>query len=188
MFGSRKSRAGEIAKTAADVITANLMVADASPTITYMNRAVTRLLTDAEADIRKELPGFSVAKLIGSSIDAFFKDQGWNPYGDVPPPSATVGARGPDIYPLGDTRFATVVNPLPPAKPRRIRTAAAAPAPEPPPPVVPAPEGPQVPPPPSTDNGSPGATARPERDSPELAPGATTTMAPTVPKPPPSTD
>ncbi|WP_027580253.1 PAS domain-containing methyl-accepting chemotaxis protein [Bradyrhizobium sp. Ai1a-2] len=74
MFGSRKSRAGEIAKTAADVITANLMVADASLTITYMNRAVTRLLTEAEADIRKELPGFSVAKLIGSSIDVFYRD------------------------------------------------------------------------------------------------------------------
>ncbi|MBO4227136.1 PAS domain-containing methyl-accepting chemotaxis protein [Bradyrhizobium neotropicale] len=74
MFGSRKSRAGDIAKTAADVITANLMIADASLTITYMNRAVTRLLTDAEADIRKELPGFSVAKLIGSSIDMFYRD------------------------------------------------------------------------------------------------------------------
>ncbi|RZN33486.1 PAS domain-containing methyl-accepting chemotaxis protein [Bradyrhizobium sp. Leo121] len=74
MFGSRKSRAGDIAKTAADVITANLMIADASLTITYMNRAVTRLLTDAEADIRKELPGFSVGKLIGSSIDMFYRD------------------------------------------------------------------------------------------------------------------
>ncbi len=79
MFGSRKSRAGDIAKTAADVITANLMIADASLTITYMNRAVTRLLTDAEADIRKELPGFSVGKLIGSSINMFYRD----------PPSAT---------------------------------------------------------------------------------------------------
>ncbi|MCA1455606.1 PAS domain-containing methyl-accepting chemotaxis protein [Bradyrhizobium sp. BRP22] len=74
MFGSRKSRAGEIATTTADAITANLMVADASLTITYMNRAVTKLLTDAEADIRKELPGFSVAKLIGSSIDVFHKN------------------------------------------------------------------------------------------------------------------
>ncbi|MGX9431638.1 MULTISPECIES: methyl-accepting chemotaxis protein [Bradyrhizobium] len=74
MFGSRKSRAGDIAKTAADVITGNLMIADASLTITYMNRAVTRLLTDAEADIRKGLRGFSVAKLIGSSIDVFHKN------------------------------------------------------------------------------------------------------------------
>ncbi|WP_454616242.1 PAS domain-containing protein [Bradyrhizobium cenepequi] len=74
MFGNRKSRAGEIAKTAADAITANLMVADASLTITYMNRAVTKLLTEAEADIRKELPAFSVAKLIGSSVDVFYRD------------------------------------------------------------------------------------------------------------------
>jgi methyl-accepting chemotaxis protein len=74
MFGSRKSRAGEIARSAADVITANLMVADASLTITYMNSAVTRLLTEAEADIRKELPGFSVAKLVGGSVDVFYRD------------------------------------------------------------------------------------------------------------------
>jgi methyl-accepting chemotaxis protein len=74
MFGSRKSRAGETTKAAADAITANLMVADTSLIITYMNRAVTKLLTDAEADIRKELPGFSVAKLIGGSIDVFYRD------------------------------------------------------------------------------------------------------------------
>ena len=58
---------------ATDSITANVMVADASLTIVYMNRAVTELLTEAEADIRKDLPRFSVATLIGSNIDVFHK-------------------------------------------------------------------------------------------------------------------
>src|SRR5207245_1247782 len=35
--------------------------------------ALTELLTEAEADIRKDLPRFSVATLIGSNIDVFHK-------------------------------------------------------------------------------------------------------------------
>ena len=74
MFGRWKSLAGVAAGAAADAITANIMVADAALTITYMNGAVTQLLTEAEADIRKDLPNFSVSKLIGSSIDVFHKN------------------------------------------------------------------------------------------------------------------
>ncbi len=65
---------GELAKSlATDSMTANVMVADASLTIVYMNRAVTELLKEAEADIRTDLPRFSVATLIGSNIDVFHK-------------------------------------------------------------------------------------------------------------------
>ena len=65
---------GELAKSlATDSMTANVMVADASLTIVYMNRAVTELLKEAEADIRTDLPRFSVATLIGSNIDIFHK-------------------------------------------------------------------------------------------------------------------
>ena len=72
MFKGRSH--GEIAKSlATDSITANVMVADASLTIVYMNRAVIELLKEAEADIRKDLPRFSVATLIGSNIDVFHK-------------------------------------------------------------------------------------------------------------------
>ena len=74
MFGLRKSRANDDARTAAEAITANVMVADVDLKITYMNRAVTALLAEAEADIRKDLPNFSVARLLGGSIDAFHKE------------------------------------------------------------------------------------------------------------------
>ncbi len=67
------------AKTAAktlalEALQANVMVADAKLNITYMNPAVVELLKEAEADLKKELPKFSVATLIGSNIDGFHKN------------------------------------------------------------------------------------------------------------------
>ncbi|ADG11451.1 PAS domain S-box protein [Caulobacter segnis] len=57
-----------------DALRANVMVADAKLNITYMNSAVRALLEESEADLRKELPNFSVAKLVGSNIDVFHKN------------------------------------------------------------------------------------------------------------------
>ncbi|MEA3535957.1 methyl-accepting chemotaxis protein [Rhizobium sp. CC-YZS058] len=59
---------------ALDALKANVMVADAKLTITYMNPSVLELLKEAEADLKKELPRFSVATLIGSNIDVFHKN------------------------------------------------------------------------------------------------------------------
>lgn len=50
------------------------MVADAGLNIVYMNESVRRLLAEAEPDLKRELPGFSVEKLIGSNIDVFHKN------------------------------------------------------------------------------------------------------------------
>ena len=73
MFG-RKSGSGEVIQLAADAISAKVMVADDKFNIVYMNEAVTSLMREAEAEIKKDLPNFSVAKLIGSSIDVFHKN------------------------------------------------------------------------------------------------------------------
>ncbi len=53
---------------------ANVMLADKDLNITYMNPAVHELLQEAEADLKKELPRFSMATLMGSNIDVFHKD------------------------------------------------------------------------------------------------------------------
>ncbi len=53
---------------------ANVMIADEKLTITYMNPALVVLLKEAEDDLKKELPRFSVATLIGSNIDVFHKN------------------------------------------------------------------------------------------------------------------
>jgi methyl-accepting chemotaxis protein len=73
MFKGRSHATDHAKSLATDSITANVMVADADLTITYLNGALTALLKQAEADIRKDLPRFSVASLIGSNIDIFHK-------------------------------------------------------------------------------------------------------------------
>ena len=61
-------------KVALDSVATNVMIADASNTVIYLNRAIVDMLGKAEADIRKDLPQFSVAKLIGANIDQFHKN------------------------------------------------------------------------------------------------------------------
>jgi len=59
---------------ALDVLRANVMVADADLNITYMNGSVVELMREAEAELKRDLPGFSVDKLIGSNIDVFHRN------------------------------------------------------------------------------------------------------------------
>src|SRR5206468_2162263 len=72
----RRSKKSDLAKSLATdaLLTANVMVSDVDLNIVYMNAAVIALMKEAEADIRKDLPNFSVATLIGSNIDVFHKD------------------------------------------------------------------------------------------------------------------
>jgi PAS domain S-box-containing protein len=63
------------AKAAAlDSLRANVMMADEKFNITYMNKSVTELLQQAEDELKRELPRFSMAGLIGSNIDVFHKN------------------------------------------------------------------------------------------------------------------
>ena len=52
----------------------NVMIADDNLTITYVNPSALALMRDAEADLRKHLPRFDAAALIGSNIDVFHKE------------------------------------------------------------------------------------------------------------------
>ena len=73
---SRQGGAADLAKSlAVDAMAANVMVADASLTIVYINRALSEFFSAAEADIRKDLPSFSASKLVGQSMDLFQKNQ-----------------------------------------------------------------------------------------------------------------
>ncbi len=60
--------------SALDSVSANVMVADTEHNIVYMNSTVERMLQAAEGDIRKDLPHFEVAKLVGSNIDIFHRN------------------------------------------------------------------------------------------------------------------
>ncbi|WP_164514632.1 methyl-accepting chemotaxis protein, partial [Pseudoxanthomonas sp. SGT-18] len=61
-------------RAALDCVTTNVMIADADRTIVYANPSLLETLGRAEADIRRELPHFEVANLIGGSIDSFHRN------------------------------------------------------------------------------------------------------------------
>ncbi|WP_423188225.1 methyl-accepting chemotaxis protein [Alishewanella sp. d11] len=60
-------------RSALDVCQANVMMADLDMNITYINHSLERMLKINEVDIRKQLPNFSVASLIGTNVDVFHK-------------------------------------------------------------------------------------------------------------------
>jgi methyl-accepting chemotaxis protein len=61
-------------KVALDNVSSNVMVADQDHRIIYMNSTAQALFGGAEDDFRSELPGFTAASIVGSSIDVFHKD------------------------------------------------------------------------------------------------------------------
>lgn len=61
-------------KIALDNVATNVMIADNDRNIIYLNKSVVTMMSHAEAELRKALPGFSVAALQGSNIDQFHKN------------------------------------------------------------------------------------------------------------------
>ncbi|WP_439597894.1 methyl-accepting chemotaxis protein [Falsiroseomonas sp.] len=59
---------------ALDCVRAKIMIADPDLNIIYMNQAVTTMMAEAEEELRRELPRFSMATLLGSNIDVFHKN------------------------------------------------------------------------------------------------------------------
>ncbi|WP_244487638.1 MULTISPECIES: methyl-accepting chemotaxis protein [unclassified Aureimonas] len=49
------------------------MLADADLVIRYLNSSLRDLLREAESELKRELPGFDMARLVGSNIDIFHK-------------------------------------------------------------------------------------------------------------------
>jgi len=60
-------------KVALDNVSTGVMIADNARNIIYANKSVIEILGNAEEDIRKQLPNFSVAHLVGTNIDNFHK-------------------------------------------------------------------------------------------------------------------
>ena len=57
-------------KIALDNVSTGCMIADNDRNIIYVNKSVVKILGGAEADIRKQLPGFSVATLNSGNASA----------------------------------------------------------------------------------------------------------------------
>jgi methyl-accepting chemotaxis protein len=60
-------------RTALDNVSSCVMMADTDNNIIYMNETVKAMFREAEADLQKDLPGFSADNLLGANIDQFHK-------------------------------------------------------------------------------------------------------------------
>jgi methyl-accepting chemotaxis protein len=61
-------------RNALDKCSTNVMIADASNEIVYMNETVTTMMRGNEGELRKALPQFDAHKLMGQNIDIFHKN------------------------------------------------------------------------------------------------------------------
>ena len=94
-------------RAALDNVSSNVMVADPGFNIIYTNPAVRAMLNEAESDIRKDLPQFSAANVLGSSVDTLSK----NPAQDRRMLMDLRGANTSQVT-LGKRTFRVVANPV----------------------------------------------------------------------------
>lgn len=94
-------------KQALDNVTANVMVADADRNIIYANDAVVDTLRNAQNDLRKDLPNFSVDTMVGSNIDIFHT----NPSHQIKMLDGLTSTHKAEIV-VGGRTMSLVVNPI----------------------------------------------------------------------------
>ncbi|MCU7835513.1 MAG: PAS domain-containing protein [gamma proteobacterium symbiont of Taylorina sp.] len=74
IMGSREeAERSERIKQALDNVSSNVMLADTSYDIIYMNQAVQDMFNRIEPDLKKVLPDFNAGNLLGTNIDVFHK-------------------------------------------------------------------------------------------------------------------
>jgi len=57
-----------------DVVRSNVMLADDTYNIMYLNSSLKSMMKDAEAEIRRAMPSFDSTKLVGANMDVFHKN------------------------------------------------------------------------------------------------------------------
>ncbi|MFI3221550.1 MAG: methyl-accepting chemotaxis protein [Methylococcaceae bacterium] len=106
-------------KIALDSICTGVMIADNNRNIVYINKPAVDILGKSEADIRKQLPNFSVADLLGTNIDGFHK----NPPHQAQLLSSLIGTYKASLM-LGDHTLVVTANPMFDKQGRRLGTVA----------------------------------------------------------------
>ncbi len=106
-------------KTALDVTSTNVMMADTNNDIIYMNKAVQKMFCEAEHELKEVLPDFNASLLLGSNIDQFHKNpahqQGLlanlsDTYSSIlPVGSLTMKITATPVFSEGGERLGTVV-------------------------------------------------------------------------------
>jgi len=94
-------------RRALDTVATNTMIADASNVIVYMNDAVKNMMSNAQNDIRIDLPNFDSKNLLNQNIDIFHKN---------PAHQQNMLAKLTDTYSteikVGGRTFGLVANPI----------------------------------------------------------------------------
>jgi methyl-accepting chemotaxis protein len=101
-------------KSALDVVATNVMVADADLNVVYVNGSIKQMLAEAEADIRKDVPAFTAATVVGTNIDTFHKNPAYQRK-LLAGLRTTHNAR----LVLGGRTFSLILNPIDDARGRR---------------------------------------------------------------------
>ncbi len=106
---AERAQAAENARIrqALDKVSTNVILADASHKIIYVNETAEATFARTEAEIRKSLPGFDAARLLGASVDALSPD----PAQQRRMLETLTGSHVQD-RPLGGCSFRTVSNPV----------------------------------------------------------------------------
>jgi methyl-accepting chemotaxis protein len=95
----------------------NVMIADASNTIIYMNETVSAMMQGNEMELRNSLPQFDARKLVGKSIDVFHK----NPAHQRNMLAALKGTYRTQMQ-VGKLHFGLIANPIIDAAGARVGT------------------------------------------------------------------
>ncbi|MES2684923.1 MAG: methyl-accepting chemotaxis protein [Pseudomonadota bacterium] len=94
-------------KTGLDAVVTNVMIADADLNIVYVNQSIKVMLAEAEHDIRKDVPSFAADSVIGTNIDTFHKNPGYQ-RGLLKRMNSTHKAK----LTLGGRTFSLILNPI----------------------------------------------------------------------------
>lgn len=105
-------------RTALDNVSSCVMMADNDNNIIYMNETVQAMFTDAESDIRKDMPNFDASTLMNTNIDTFHK----RPEHQQRMVAALSGTHKAKIE-LGGRSFAFTANPVVDDNGERLGTA-----------------------------------------------------------------
>ena len=106
-------------KIALDSICTGVMIADNARNIVYVNKAVVDIMGKNEAEIRQQLPNFSIAKLLGTNIDGFHK----NPPHQAQMLSSLTGTYKASML-LGSHSMVVTANPMVNAQGQRLGSVA----------------------------------------------------------------
>ena len=104
-------------KMALDNTSIGIMIADNDRNIIYVNKSVVNAFSKIEAEIRKQIPSFSTAALVGSSMDDFYQ----NPDQRAQLVAGLTGAHSEDLE-LGGRTMMVVANPVISQQDQRIGT------------------------------------------------------------------